>query len=98
MPCPNLAPSDPQGRETILFTVDEGTNVGRYDEVIYVKGDNNVAESLPVTLKVFDEQPDWTVNPGDFTYNMNVYGRPVSTNRFLQTRKTVGASMQVDVA
>lgn len=72
---PESGSIDPQGRETILFTVDEGTNVGRYDEVIYVKGDNNVAESLPVTLKVFDEQPDWTVNPGDFTYNMNVYGR-----------------------
>ena len=70
---PESGSIDPQGRETILFTVDEGTNVGRYDEVIYVKGDNNVAESLPVTLKVFDEQPDWTVNPGDFTYNMNVY-------------------------
>ena len=68
---PESGSIDPQGRETILFTVDEGTNVGRYDEVIYVKGDNNVAESLPVTLKVFDEQPDWTVNPGDFTYNMN---------------------------
>lgn len=72
---PESGSIDPQGRETILFTVDEGTNVGRYDEVIYVKGDNNVAESLPVTLKVFDEQPDWTVNPGDFAYNMNVYGR-----------------------
>lgn len=72
---PESGSIDPQGRETIFFTVDEGTNVGRYDEVIYVKGDNNVAESLPVTLKVFDEQPDWTVNPGDFAYNMNVYGR-----------------------
>ena len=44
---PESGSIDPQGRETILFTVDEGTNVGRYDEVIYVKGDNNVAESLP---------------------------------------------------
>lgn len=72
---PESGSIDPQGRETILFTVDEGTNVGRYDEVIYVKGDNNVSESLPITLKVFDKQPDWTVNPGDFKYNMNIYGR-----------------------
>ena len=35
---PESGSIDPQGRETILFTVDEGTNVGRYDEVIYVKG------------------------------------------------------------
>ncbi len=72
---PESGTIEPQGRATIVFTIDEGTNVGRYDEVIYVKGDNNVAESLPITLKVFDEQPDWMVNPGDFKYNMNIYGR-----------------------
>lgn len=79
---PESGTIEPQGRATISFTIDEGTNVGRYDEVIYVKGDNNVAEPLPVTLKVFDEQPDWTVNPGDFTYNMNVYGRVRFNNLF----------------
>ena len=79
---PESGTIDPQGRTAITFTIDEGTNVGRYDEVIYVKGDNNVAESLPVTLKVFDEQPDWTVNPGDFKYNMNIYGRVRINNLF----------------
>lgn len=79
---PESGTIEPQGRTAITFTIDEGTNVGRYDEVIYVKGDNNVAESLPVTLKVFDEQPDWTVNPGDFKYNMNIYGRVRINNLF----------------
>ncbi len=72
---PESGSIDPKGQQSITFTVDEGTNVGRYDEVIYIKGDNNVAEGLPISLKVFEEQPDWTVNPGDFKYNMNIYGR-----------------------
>ncbi len=75
---------DPLGTQTINFTVDEGTNVGRYDEVVYVKGDNNVSEALPVTLKVFDEQPDWTVDPADFKYNMNIYGK-LRVNRLFST-------------
>lgn len=72
---PESGSIDPKGQQSITFTVNEGTNVGRYDEVIYIKGDNNVAEGLPISLKVFEEQPDWTVNPGDFKYNMNIYGR-----------------------
>ena len=57
--------------QSITFTVNPGTNVGKYDEVIYVKGDNNVAEALPITLKVFDEQPDWSVDPTKYRYNMS---------------------------
>lgn len=81
---PEYGTIDPLGRQTILFTVDEGTNVGRYDEVVYVKGDNNVSEALPVTLKVFDEQPDWTVDPADFKYNMNIYGK-LRVNKLFST-------------
>lgn len=81
---PEYGTIDPLGRQTIQFTVDEGTNVGRYDEVIYVKGDNNVSEALPITLKVFDEQPDWTVDPADFKYNMNIYGK-LRVNKLFST-------------
>lgn len=81
---PEYGTIDPLGRQTILFTVDEGTNVGRYDEVVYVKGDNNVSEALPVTLKVFEQQPDWTVDPADFKYNMNIYGK-LRVNKLFST-------------
>lgn len=81
---PEYGTIDPLGRQTILFTVDEGTNVGRYDEVVYVKGDNNVSEALPVTLKVFDEQPDWTVDPANFRYSMNIYGK-LRVNKLFST-------------
>ncbi len=81
---PEYGTIDPLGRQTILFTVDEGTNVGRYDEVVYVKGDNNVSEALPVTLKVFDQQPDWAVDPADFKYNMNIYGK-LRVNKLFST-------------
>ena len=32
---PEFGTIGPLGRQTVLFTVDEGTNVGRYDEVVY---------------------------------------------------------------
>lgn len=72
---PESGSLDPLGRETITFTINEGINIGKYDEIVYVKGDNNVTEALPITLKVFDKQPDWGVNPEDYKFSMNVYGR-----------------------
>ena len=66
---------DPLGKQTITFTVNEGTSVGSYDQVVYVKGENNVAEALPITLKVYDEKPDWTVDASKYAYSMNLYGK-----------------------
>lgn len=66
---------DPQGLRTVTFTVDEGLNVGTFDEVLYVRGDNNVSEALPLTLKVNGKLPDWAVEAGDYKYNMNLFGR-----------------------
>lgn len=79
---PERGSIDPQASRTITFVVDEGTNVGSFDEVLYVKGDNNVAEALPVTLKVRGQNPGWTVDPAQFKYNMNVFGRIRINNLF----------------
>ena len=40
---------DPKGTQKITFTIDEGTNVGTYEEVIYARGENNVTEPLPLS-------------------------------------------------
>ena len=69
---------DPLGKQTITFTVNEGTSVGSYDQVVYVKGENNVAEALPITLKVYDEKPDWTVDASKYAYSMFLYILPCS--------------------
>jgi hypothetical protein len=70
---PSSGTIDPLGKQTITFTVKPGTAIGHYDDVVYLTGENKVSESLSLTLKVFDNQPDWT--PVEGKYSMNVYGR-----------------------
>lgn len=60
--------------EEIEFTVDESLNIGTYNEVVYLTNDEGVSEPLNITLKVNGIQPDWSVNPADYKYSMNVYG------------------------
>ena len=38
---------DPLASLDITFTLNEGLNIGSYDEVIYLRNDNNVSEALP---------------------------------------------------
>src|SRR5690606_29564425 len=59
----------------ITFRVNEGLNIGSYDEIIYMLNDNDESEALPLTLTVKGDEPGWKVNPGDFKYSMTVYGK-----------------------
>ena len=72
----------PSSYEEIVFTVNEGLNVGTYDEVIYLTGDDSVSEALNLNLIVTGERPDWSVNPADFKYNMSVMGKMRFNNLF----------------
>ena len=47
--------------ETITFTISPYTNIGNYEETIYMVGDNGMSEPLPISLKVRGEEPDWAV-------------------------------------
>lgn len=73
---------DPLASLDITFAVNEGLNIGSYDEVVYLRNDNNVSEALPLTVKVKGEKPDWSVNPADFKYNMSVFGKMRFNNIF----------------
>lgn len=73
---------NPKSNQNITFTIDEGLNIGSYDEVIYMRNDNNVSEALAINIKVNGEKPDWSVNPKDFKYSMNVYGKLRINNIF----------------
>lgn len=66
---------DPLQSKEIKFVVNEGLNIGTYDEVIYLRGENGVAEALSVNVRVLGEKPNWNVNPGDFKYSMNITGK-----------------------
>ncbi|MCP9610485.1 T9SS type A sorting domain-containing protein [Coprobacter sp. LH1063] len=77
---------NPKESKKITFTIDEGTNVGTYEEVIYVKGENNVTEPLQLSLKVNSKKPEWTVNPADYKYNMSLFGK-IRINTIFSTDK-----------
>ncbi|WP_455584082.1 LamG-like jellyroll fold domain-containing protein [Bacteroides sp.] len=65
----------PKSSQTVKFRVSESLNVGSYDEVLYLVNDNNVSRPLNLNIKINGETPDWSVNPVDYQYNMNVYGK-----------------------
>lgn len=75
----NIAPKSSQ---TVRFKVSEGLNIGSYDEILYLVNENNVSKALNLKIKVNGEKPDWNVNPKDFKYNMNVYGKMRIDNLF----------------
>ena len=47
--------------ETITFAVSPYTNIGNFEEVVYLVGDDGMTEPLPISLKVRGNVPDWAV-------------------------------------
>lgn len=84
----------PSSSLDITFTIDEGLNIGSYDEMIYMRNDNNVVEALPVKIIVKGEKPDWTVNPADYKYNMSVIGKLRINNIFSSDKEDMLAAFQ----
>lgn len=66
---------NPLSSEKLTFTIKASTAIGSYEETIYLTGNNNIDETLAVSLKVTAEKPDWTVNPKDFELSMNLIGQ-----------------------
>ena len=83
---------DPSGKQKITFTVNEGLNVGSYDEVIYMRNDNGESQALTINVKVNGKTPDWKVNPEDFQYNMTVYGKIRVQNIFSDDKEDMLAA------
>lgn len=66
---------NPLSDMTINFTVSAALPIGRYEEVVYLVGNNNIYEPLVVTVNVTGQAPDWVVNPEDFEYSMSMIGQ-----------------------
>jgi hypothetical protein len=65
----------PLATKELTFTVSQGINIGSYEASVVLSGINNVKKILPVRLKVTGERPDWSVNPNDYEFSMNVTGQ-----------------------
>jgi hypothetical protein len=59
----------------LTFTVNQGVNLGNYEASIGLTSGNGVSDILPVQLKVTGERPDWSVNPADYEWSMNITGQ-----------------------
>lgn len=65
----------PEGRQKITFTVNQGLNTGAYDAIVEMNNSLQETQGLALNLKVIGQVPDWKINPEDFQYSMAVYGR-----------------------
>ena len=48
--------------QPVTLTVSPYINIGDYEEVIYIVGEEGMTEPLPISIKVRGEAPDWTVD------------------------------------
>ena len=58
----------------IAFTVSDGTPVGKYEETIYLTGNDQMVAPLTVSVTVNGEKPAWSVDPTAFENNMSLIG------------------------
>lgn len=84
---PNAGQLDPLSSQKITFKVNSGLNTGYYREDIYLGTDLGFDEKLSLDLRVFTEEPAWTVDPFAYQYSMNVVAdltidRIVSTDTY----------------
>jgi hypothetical protein len=89
---PSSGTIDPSSSVDITFTIDASLNIGSYDEVIYLRDDNNVVEGLNLQVKVNGEKPDWTVNPAEYRYNMSVFGKLLVNNIYSSDKEDLLAA------
>ena len=71
----NYGTTNPLEETNVTFTVSPATPIGKYEETIYLKGNDGIEVPLTLNVKVTGQVPDWSVNPRDFENSMNVIGR-----------------------
>ena len=79
---PSTGSVDPNGNQKIEFIVNKGLNIGSYEEIIFMRNDNNETEALKLTLEVKGKKPNWAVNASEYDFNMVVYGKLRINNIF----------------
>ena len=63
---------NPRSKSTVTFCVSPSTPIGKYEETIYLKGNNGIETPLTVNVKVKGQTPDWNVNPKQFENSMSM--------------------------
>ncbi len=66
--------TNPRSETTVTFTVSPATPIGKYEETIYLKGNDGIETPLTINVKVTGDEPLWTINPADYEESMNIIG------------------------
>ncbi len=77
----NIAPNSTMA---VTFTVTPGTNIGDYEQDVYLTTDFGFNEALFVTLKIRKDPPNLDLDPADYQYSMNIVGQ-VSVDAIIST-------------
>lgn len=67
--------TNPLEETDVTFTVSSATPIGKYEETVYLTGNDGIEVPLVLNVTVMGQVPDWSVNPRDFESSMNVIGR-----------------------
>ena len=59
--------------EFVTFTISPYINVGEYEEVVYIVGENGITEPLPINIHIRGEEPDWVVDDKLHEGNMTMH-------------------------
>ncbi|MDG1041004.1 MAG: T9SS type A sorting domain-containing protein [Polaribacter sp.] len=65
----------PNTNRQITFTVDKNLAMGNYSADIFLKTASGYNDRLSFDLRVLSNAPDWSVNPRDYNYSMNIIGK-----------------------
>jgi hypothetical protein len=65
----------PDSKKIITATIDKELAASVYNEILFLESDFGFNLKLPVNLRVLEKEPDWAVNPNDYSYSTNIVGR-----------------------
>ena len=66
---------DAKTEQTLTFSVNKDTNVGNYDDIIYLVDENGLSEPLMLNITIEGENPYWDVDPSMKQFSMSIIGR-----------------------
>jgi hypothetical protein len=72
---PQSGSVQPNSTQTIVFTVNQGLNIGSYTAPINLTTDYGYDEKLQVLVNVKAQAPNWVVDASKYQYTMNVFGK-----------------------
>lgn len=87
---------EPLASKKITFSVSSSAPVGKYEQTIYLVGDNNIYEPLTVNAKITAKRPDWNVNSADYGNSMSMIGTLKFQNVYSTNEEDIIAAFNGD--